>query len=505
MMTSTVNSYVLSKSSPNPQEPSEYIYGSPSVGFVFFLPKTSWFFQKERALLVILAYTKRIDIGKHFPCVVTVTSWLSSMTEAQTHYIEPAQLRIGMYIYLDMGWMDHPFPVSSFEIRNEDQLQKLRSLGLSKIRYAPEKSHVAEEVAAPSAKVIDISESPEAKAAKLHKALLARQQASLIACEKQFGQATQDFKHLTEVVHAQPKVAQETAVKLVQGMLDGILQEEETAIRLLSEKAGEKTALHSVNVTLISLLLGKALHLPKEDMLELGIGALLHDVGKMELPDRLRWLDDLGSMAERQLYQSHVAHGVNMARKMQLSPSATLLIAQHHENADGSGYPSQISGDKMTSLSRIISLVNRFDNLCNPSNVSLAVTPHEALSQLFTKNKTQSDTHTLTTFIKMMGIYPPGSVVQLNDERYAMVVSVNSARPIKPRVIIHDPQVPVDEALVINLEHEAEIGIRRSLKPLQLPKAVYDYLSPRKRLCYYFERASELQGMDGNPQLAAIR
>ena len=86
-----------------------------------------------------------------------------------------------------------------------------------------------------------------------------------------------------------------------------------------------------------------------------------------------------------------------------------------------------------------------------------------------------------------------------------MVVSVNSARPIKPRVIIHDPQVPVDEALVINLEHEAEIGIRRSLKPLQLPKAVYDYLSPRKRLCYYFERASELQGMDGNPQLAAIR
>ena len=53
------------------------------------------------------------------------------MTEAQTHYIEPAQLRIGMYIYLDMGWMDHPFPVSSFEIRNQDQLQ-LRSLGFSK-------------------------------------------------------------------------------------------------------------------------------------------------------------------------------------------------------------------------------------------------------------------------------------------------------------------------------------------------------------------------------------
>ena len=428
------------------------------------------------------------------------------MTEAQTHYLEPSQLRIGLYIYLDMGWMDHPFPVSSFEIRTEEQLYKLRSLGLSKIRYSPEKSQAeSKPVAAPKPVVVEITESSEARAAKQRKALLASQQASLMVCERQFGQATQDFKHLSEVVHAQPKVAQETAVKLVQGMLDGILQEEETAIRLLAEKAGEKTALHSVNVTIISLLLGKALDLPKDDMLELGIGALLHDVGKMELPDRLRWHDDLSNMAERQLYQSHVAHGVNMARKMHLSPSATLLIAQHHEFADGSGYPSQISGDKMTSLSRIISLVNRFDNLCNPSNVAMAVTPHEALSQLFTKNKSQSDTHTLTAFIKMMGIYPPGSVVQLSDERYAMVVSVNSARPIKPRVIIHDPQVPIDEAIIINLEHESEIGIRRSLKPIQLPKAVYDYLSPRKRLCYFFERASDMHGIDSNPQLAAVR
>jgi hypothetical protein len=91
----------------------------------------------------------------------------------------------------------------------------------------------------------------------------------------------------------------------------------------------------------------------------------------------------------------------------------------------------------------------------------------------------------------MMGIYPPGSVVQLSDERYALVVSVNSSRPIKPKVIIHDPSVPRDDALMINLEHETHLGIRRSLKPVQLPKAAYDYLSPRKRLCYFFERASD--------------
>lgn len=413
------------------------------------------------------------------------------MNDVPPQFISPAELKIGMYIYLDIGWMDHPFPVNSFEIRTEEQITKLRGLGLQQLRYAPEKSHVAlaPTVAAHATK--SPVESAAELAAKQRKALLHHQQASLLQCERQFGQATQDFKHLTEIVHGQPIKARDAANRLVQGMLEGILNEEEAAIRLLSENAGEKTALHSVNVTLISLLLGKALELPKEDMLELGIGALLHDVGKMELPDRLRWLDEHSSPAERQLYQSHVAHGVNIARKLQLSPNATLLIAQHHEYADGSGYPSRILGEKMSKLSRIISLVNRFDNLCNPSNVVHAITPHEALSQLFTKNKTQSDIPTLTAFIKMMGIYPPGSVVQLSDERYALVVSVNSARPIKPKVVIHDPHVPREDALMINLENESQIGIRRSLKPIQLPKAAYDYLSPRKRLCYFFERATD--------------
>jgi putative nucleotidyltransferase with HDIG domain len=414
------------------------------------------------------------------------------MTDTAAQFVTPSQLRIGLYVYLDVGWMDHPFPVSSFEIRTQDQINKLKSMGLSKIRYSPEKSAQAtvnEDTPATPDEHVTAAVTPNE--AQIRKNMLQHQHASLLACERQFGSATQEFKHLAEIVHAQPHMAKETACRLVQGMLDGILHEEEAAIRLLSEKAGEKTAMHSVNVTIISLMLGKAMELSKDDMLELGVGALLHDVGKMELPERLRWFDEQSTHSEKQLYQSHVAHGINIARKMGLSPNATLLIAQHHEYADGSGYPGQIHVDKMTTLSRIISLVNRFDNLCNPSNVALAVTPHEALSQLFTKNKSQSDTKTLTTFIKMMGIYPPGSVVQLSDERYALVVSVNSARPIKPRVIIHDQTIPREDALVINLEHEANLGIRRSLKPVQLPKAAYDYLSPRKRLCYFFERASD--------------
>ncbi|MDO8650659.1 MAG: DUF3391 domain-containing protein [Undibacterium sp.] len=417
------------------------------------------------------------------------------MTDIHTQFIDISQLRIGMFIYLDMGWMDHPFPVSSFEIRNQAQIATLRSLGLERIRYAPAKSAPdpdAIAAAIPATPVPVATESPKAAEARQRREMLAEQHASLLACERQFGQASQTFKRVTEIAHAQPLIAKEQTEALIQGFLAGVLGEEEAAIRLLSEKAGEKTSLHSINVTVISLLLGKAMQLSKPEMLELGIGALLHDIGKIELPDRLRWPDEQFSSVERQLYHGHVLHGVNLARKMALSPSAMLLIAQHHEYVDGSGYPGHILADKMSALSRIVSLVNRYDNLCNPGNPAMAITPHEALSQIFTQNKAQFHTPTMTAFIRMMGIYPPGSVVQLTDDSFALVVSVNSTRPIKPRVMIHNPAIPRDDALVINLEHEPQLGIRRSLKPLQLPKAAYDYLSPRKRLCYFFERGMEI-------------
>ncbi len=396
-----------------------------------------------------------------------------------------------MFVYLDIGWMEHPFPVNSFSITSPEQISTIRSLGLERIRYSPEKStpesqaDAAEHAAAGAGKpasppVLTEVESPKAVESRKRRELLASQQASLMACEKQFSNATQTFKMVTE------------SENLIQSFLQEILTEDEAAIRLLSEKAGEKTSLHSINVTVISLLLGKAMQLSKAEMLELGVGGLLHDIGKMELPDRLRWLDEHFSFAERQLYQAHVAHGVTLGRKMGLSAHAMLLIGQHHEHVDGSGYPSQIRAEKMSALSKIVALVNRYDNLCNPGNPASAITPHEALSQIFTQFKSQFHVPTLTAFIRMMGIYPPGSVVQLTDERYAMVVSVNSVRPIKPRVLIHNPDIPRDDALVINLENEADLGIHRSLKPIQLPKAAYDYLSPRKRLCYFFERSREL-------------
>jgi putative nucleotidyltransferase with HDIG domain len=280
---------------------------------------------------------------------------------------------------------------------------------------------------------------------------------------------------------------------MLNGLVGEMMEEGESAIRLLTEAAGDKSSMHPVNVTIVSLLLGKAMGLSTAELLDLGLAAFLHDIGKIELPDRVRWHDENFSAAESKLYQEHVALGVHLAKNMALPPAAIVAIAQHHEMADGSGFPQRTKADAMDRKAHILALVNRYDNLCNPSRPASAMTPHEALSLVFAQFKSRFETATLSAFIRMMGVYPPGSVVQLVDERYALVVSVNSSRPLKPRVIVHEPGIPKHEALILDLEHAPNLGIRRSLKPMNLPGAALDYLSPRQRICYFFERVADPQ------------
>jgi len=137
-----------------------------------------------------------------------------------------------------------------------------------------------------------------------------------------------------------------------------------------------------------------------------------------------------------------------------------------------------------------VALVNRYDNLCNASTPAQSVTPHEALSRLFAQCRSKFDETLLSGFIKMMGIYPPGSVVQLSDERFAMVMTVNAVHPLKPRVLVYDSSVPLEEAVHLDLEKTPQLGIRRSLKPVQLPGRALAYLTPRKRISYFFEAES---------------
>ena len=423
------------------------------------------------------------------------------MEEAPFQTVDVACLKLGMYIELDLGWMAHPFPTGSFKISSDKQIDIIRGLGLKQIRYIPGKSDELKDTGAAlplpddksiAAQARALEQALEQQLRKQRSELLSVQQRDLIACERRYGQTVRQYKQVIEQVQSNPRTVMEQCSEMVQGFVNELLDARESAIRLLSDGMGDKLSLHPVNVSVISLLLGKYMNLSAPEMTDLGMAAFLHDIGKSALPDRVRWLESSFSMAEQKLYQEHVALGVGLARRMELTPGAMQAIAQHHEMVDGSGFPSRAGGDALSQGAKILALVNRYDGLCNPSRPATAFTPHEALAMIFAQFKPRFDSAVLGAFIRMMGIYPPGSIVQLSDERYAMVVSVNSSRPLKPRVIVFDGKVSKHEALILDMETQPELGIRRSLKPAGLPKAAMDYLSPRQRICYFFEPAVEV-------------
>ncbi len=422
------------------------------------------------------------------------------MDDATSRMIDVGLLRRGLFVQLDLGWMDHPFPKGSFKISSDDQIRTIRALGLAQVRYFPARSDPDEQLpqaAAQSSEPASVTSATASERLQLeaeslldqHRQRLQAQDSSLNHCERRFGEVVRAYQSAVAQATDKPVQVRERCEALVAGCVGEVLIDGEAAIRLLSEAPGERSATHPVNVMVISLLLGKALGMPAQELADLALAALLHDLGKSQLPERLRYADSTFSPGEMQVYGEHVGESIKLAKRMGVPERAIQAMAEHHEMVDGSGFPAALTGEAMSTSGKVLALVNAYDNLCNPARLLHALTPHEALSLMFANQKTRFDGTALGAFIRMMGVYPPGSVVQLVNDRYALVVSVNSARPLKPRVVVHDPAVPREEALILDLETAPELGIRRSLKPAQLPSAALQYLAPRQRVRYFYERA----------------
>lgn len=418
---------------------------------------------------------------------------MSEKSPSSDTFISPAQLCVGLHVHLDLPWTDHPFTFSSFKIKNLEQIVTLQSLGLTRIRYNRVKSDgqplalpkgVPPEPTPPASNENDPLY--QAKRARIERLLA--QQARVAKCEREFLSSARAVKSINQNLFAKPEQSRQDAESLVQAIADSMLTESDIAINLMKDKVGgEDVYFHSLNVTLLSMMLAKELKAPREAIRLIGMGAMFHDVGKVDIPDRIVRKAEALTKPELTLLQQHCAYGVETGRKIGLPNEALTVIAQHHEYADGTGYPKGLKGTDIFLLARVVAIVNAYDNLCNPVKQSAALTPHQALSLMYAQQRGRFDSLALTTFVRCMGIYPPGTIVVLSNDSVGMVVSVNSAVPLKPTVLIYDPAVPRERAILVELESEPEVTISRALKPDQLPAPIFEYLAPRRRLTYYFD------------------
>lgn len=417
----------------------------------------------------------------------------------QSHYIHPSQLCIGLYVHLDLSWMNHPFTFSSFKIKDKYQIRKIRQLNLEKIRYDPHRSDYeplplnAASVAAETPEQITVQEPqvPEKKLETLQaetaneqvrprtpqeRSQRLKQLNSVIRiCEKAFVEDARNAREMVRNLGAQPQQVVREATALVDNLVDSAITESDVVLHAISgNNSSPDDYAHSLNVTVLSMMLAKSLDMSAESARELGLAALFHDVSKNEIPRHKTFIDQ------------HCENSVRIAKEAGLSTTVQRVIMQHHEHVDGTGYPKHLVGAQMDPLAKVLALVNAYDNLCNPFNPLTALTPYEALAQMYATDHNKYDTRILKQMIKMLGVYPPGSVIQLNNGTYGIVMTVNPAKPLLPLVRIHHSAVARETPVIIDLSEENGLAIKRCLRPNQLPREIYEYLRPCKHVSYYF-------------------
>jgi putative nucleotidyltransferase with HDIG domain len=434
------------------------------------------------------------------------------MRQAAENVISVNQLQVGVYVYLDVGWMQHPFSFNNFKIRDEAQLKTIRELGLQRVRWDPARSDLkplakgAVPAVAPTEQGAPVAAEVTAATGAAHEAEHEAAQAAMMAdkrariqaltehrekiakVEQAFTNAANVARGIGKTIYSQPAKTVAEAGQLVGDMVEALLLAPDLAIQVMAEKPGaEDVYFHALNVSVLAMIIARELNLPADVVKLLGIGALFHDIGLNEVPAKI--LNNPGTLTkpERDFREMHCQYGLDIGKKAGLAQTALNIIYQHHEHFDGSGYPHKLKGEAIDPLARLVALVNAYDNLCNPMNITQALTPHEALSLMFSKHRALFDPKLLQVFIRFMGVYPPGTVVGLSNEALGLVIKVNATRALKPTVIVYDADIPKSEALILDLGDEPDINISRAIRPAQLPPAVFDYLSPRRRISYYFD------------------
>lgn len=409
-------------------------------------------------------------------------------------WLDVDRLQPGIFISLTDHWLDHPFLFNEFRISNQKQIETLREMRLEKVLCFPERSTALPLPARAPAPIPAPPPQPSAEelaalADKRRRVERIRATRDKIArCEKQYAKTAGAIRNLMQRLHASPRQAAEMAQAVVDETVASLISTDDTVLHLIGQKHGDDNAyFHALNVMVLALILGQSDGLDEASLRDIGMGALFHDLGKLRVPAPILKKGRERNRMEEDFYRLHTVYGKEIgAETGVLSAGALDIIEHHHEHVDASGFPHGLGEDGLSLPARIVAIANRYDNLCNDSNQG-GLTPAEALSQMFRKEGSHWDTRLLQRFIKNLGVFPPGSIVQLSNGVIGLVMTVNRKDLLRPSVMVYDKNVPRNEANIVNLADIPEVRIDSALRRDVVPAEALDYLAPRRVVVYFYD------------------
>jgi len=404
--------------------------------------------------------------------------------------IEPSQVVVGLYVWLDLGWTEHPFVTNRFLVKTQKDVDIIQSLALDGRLYVyPAQS----ERAAPPASLPLGDAASEAQVQATN---------ALMEEVKRLGKAKKDKMWAQKDATARAARAWEAAASGIRDALVNLAGSPASEGEHLTQLASDTAAMvassqdmlwqleadgvsqgqqfHALNVITLCLTLGKKAGLNRWELADLAMAALAHDAGKAQVPSHILQ-NAHRKKHEEEFYRQHVPYGVDMAKLSgAFSTAALTIIADHHETLDGKGWPQ-----KKTHLgpgARILGLVDRYDRLCSPEALGRPqLMPSEALATLFGQESGKYDPTLLALLVKLLGVYPPGTVVQLNDGTLALVVAPGP-KSLQPKVLIYNPDLSKDDTPVLELAAEPDLKIMSAVRPSTLLPEVLAWMYPQGRL-----------------------
>ena len=340
-----------------------------------------------------------------------------------------------MYVRsLDRPWVESPFLFQGFVIEDDETLQQLRSL-CEYVFVDVEQSRVD----VPERQDVDHSVSPVASSIQVTEF---RSYQEFRSAARKAGASRMLAGDYLERVFSDVRMGKSMgtadAKNVVSDMVDTISASPNTALWLTNlRQHSEHTAVHCLNVCVLVLAFCKHLGYSREEMEVIGLGALLLDIGKTRTPDHI--LNKPGRLTREEfaIMKRHPEDGYRlMVETGDVPPQALGIIRLHHERLAGHGYPLGLSGESITRPILMTAIADVYDAVTSDRVYQLGMPPDVALQAMYEKAETNYGRDLMQEFIKCMGIYPVGSLVQLENGATGIVLSAGEHTRLAPRVLL---------------------------------------------------------------------
>ncbi|MCG7200644.1 HD-GYP domain-containing protein [Marinobacter pelagius] len=369
--------------------------------------------------------------------------------------IDVVDLEIGMHVIrLDRPWEETDFLLQGFIIQNTSELQALQAqcrFVFIEGRVEPTMPAARPEQparkgfslfgkrkkppASPATSSPPRSKLPRKRVNYINKVSMAAEMAPAVM---RFEDARDTAKSLMAGLRLGRTLDLNNARKVVNSCVDSVLRNENALLLLTKIKnQDEYTAEHCINVSILSAAFGKHLGLLEGEIRNLALCGLLHDVGKTRIPDRV--LNKPGALTpdEFSIMREHTNHGRSILMGTSNALATAVDVAfSHHERMDGSGYPRGLESHQIPLFAKMVGLVDTYDAITSNRIYDKGRASMQALEIIHNHRGTQFDTELAEAFIQMIGVYPPGSIVEMHNGEVGIVVETHPGHKLKPKVLL---------------------------------------------------------------------